>query len=318
VHTFFILSALLFAAALSGAGAVLLQLAPSTGRRPLALVTLAAPPIVLGLAVVHLIPHFWPDCAPLVGWDRVGTFALLGTVGAVAVGAVTLNVARQALVQRLLAACPPVNDRSVTATAAQVARSLRVDQPSIRVLPTGAPLAVSGGLWHPTIVVSAWLLEHLDGRELEGVLGHELVHLARRDHLVRWLARLLRDATAYLPGSWYALRALESDEELTADAVTVAATRRPLAMASALGKVWRAVLATPQPTGLAGLPAYASASAALLEERMNRLMEGRAMCASPFTGRLLAGVTALSIGALAPRLLAFSATALPLVCTLRH
>jgi len=81
VHTFFILSALLFAAAISGAGAVLLQLAPATGRRPLALVTLAAPPIVLGLAVVHLIPHFWPDCAPLVGWDRVATFALLGTLG---------------------------------------------------------------------------------------------------------------------------------------------------------------------------------------------------------------------------------------------
>ena len=318
MHTFFLLSALLLVAVLSGLGAVLLQVAPPTGRRPLALVTLAAPPIVLALAVAHLIPHFWPDCAPLVGWDRVATFALLGTLGAVVVGATVLNVARQALVERLLLVCPVVSDRAVTATAAELAQAVAIAVPTVRLLPTAAPLAVSGGLWRPTIVLSAWLVEHLDRRELQAVLGHEMVHLARRDHLVRWLARLLRDATAYLPGSWYALQALEADEELTADALAVAATQRPLAMASALGKVWRAVVATPQPTGVVGVPAYAGASAAQLEERVRRLMEGRAHCAPPIAGRLLAGITVVSVGELAPRLLAFSATALPLVCTLRH
>ena len=318
MHTFFLLSALLLVAVLSGLGAVLLQVAPPTGRRPLALVTLAAPPIVLALAVAHLIPHFWPDCAPLVGWDRVATFALLGTLGAVVVGATVLNVARQALVERLLLVCPVVSDPAVTATAAELARGVATGVPTVRVLPSATPLAVSGGLWRPTIVLSAWLVEHLDGRELQAVLGHEMVHLARRDHLVRWLARLLRDATAHLPGSWYALQALEADEELTADALAVAATQRPLAMASALGKVWRAIVATPQPTGVVGVPVYAGASAAQLEERVTRLVEGRASCAPPIAGRLLAGITLVSVGELAPRLLAFSATTLPLVCTLRH
>lgn len=318
MHTLFLLWALLFAAAVGGLGALLLRLAPAGARRPLALVTLATPPFVLGLAALHLVPRFWPECAPLTGWDRVASLGLLGMLGTVSVVALAVNGTRLVLVERLLRACAPLDDPAHQARLATLAERLGLPTPALRLLRMDAPLAVTGGLRRPTIVLSSWLLERLDRGELEAVLTHELAHLARRDHLTRWLGRLLRDATAYLPGGWYALRVLEAEEELGADMLGVDVTRRPLAMASALGKVWRGALATPRPLGLAGLPGYAGASASLLEERLGRLLDGRAAGRRPTrAGRVLAGVSVLSVGDLTPRLLAASATALPLVCTIR-
>jgi hypothetical protein len=60
-------------------------------------VVLGTPPVILSLAVTHLIPRFWPACAPLVGWDRVASFALLGSLGVVALGALGVNVTRLVL-----------------------------------------------------------------------------------------------------------------------------------------------------------------------------------------------------------------------------
>ena len=67
------------------------------------------------------------------------------------------------------------------------------------------------------------------------------------------------------------------------------------------------------------MPGYAGThSPELLEERLERLLDGRAARPqSPLPGRLLAGMGLLSVGEVAPRLLAATATALPLVCTLR-
>jgi Zn-dependent protease with chaperone function len=316
MHTFFLLSALLLAALISMLGAALLRLLPVGNRRPAALVVLGLPPAVLGLATTHLIPLFWAECAPLIGWDRVASFSLLGIMGAAGLSALGLSSARLALVDRLLPACMPVADSVLTADVLALAQGVGLSPPALRVLPSRSPLAVAGGLRRPSVVLSSWLLEHLDRHELESVVSHELAHLARRDYLTRWLARLLRDATVYLPGAWYALRVLEADEELSADALAVSATGRPLAMASALGKVWRA-LSTAESAGLAGAPAYAAGSAALIEERLQRLMSGQARPTSGLLGRLVAGIGLLGMGELAAQVLALSATTIPFVCTMR-
>lgn len=317
MHTLFLLSALLLAAAIGGLGALALRVVPVGGRRWLALVVLGAPPLVLGVALTHLVPRFWPECAPLAGWDRVASFGLSGAIIAMAAGAALLSVSRLVLVERLLRVCPVGTD---TAHLERLAGQLGVPVPALRTLRLDEPLAAGGGLRRPTIVLSTWLLERLDARELEAVLSHELAHLARRDHLSRWLGRLLRDAALYLPSGWYALGVLETEEELGADAAAVGVTHRPLAMASALGKVWRAPPSTrsPRRLGVASLPGYGAASVALLEERLARLLDGRAE-QRPWTvrGRLLAGASVLTMGELTPRLLAASASVLPLVCTVR-
>lgn len=316
MHLLFLLSALLLATAVGAVGAGLLRLLPRGGRRSLALVVLAAPPSVLALGTTHVVPRFWAACAPATGWDLVASVALLSVIGGTGLVALGLSLARLLLVERLLRACRPATDRALLVRLSVLAGRLGIVAPAVRVLRLNTPLAVSGGLLRPTIVLSAWLLDRLDDAELEAVLTHELAHLARRDHFTRWLGRLLRDATVYLPSSWYALRALEADEELGADALGVGITRQPRAMASALAKVWRGVVDVPAPRGLASVPGYGAASAALLENRLQLLLEPPRR--RPWAaGRVLAGAGALSVGGVAPRLLAASAAALPLVCTAR-
>jgi beta-lactamase regulating signal transducer with metallopeptidase domain len=73
---------------------------------------------------------------------------------------------------------------------------------------------------------------------LEAVIMHELAHVARRDTLVLWVGRMLRDAFWYLPTSRTAYHLLEQEKELACDDLAVAVTHRPLALASALTKVW--------------------------------------------------------------------------------
>lgn len=315
MHTLFLLAALLAAASVSGLGALLLRATPPGERQSPALVVLAAPVFVLGLAASHAIPGVWTACAPLIGWDRAGTVALLSAQGGSAVAALALNLSRLVLVERLLRACR-APDAAVLDRLAAVARRARQPAPALRVLETGGALAVTGGVMRPTIVVSTWLLERLDQRELEAVMAHELAHIARRDHLVRWLGELLRDATVYLPGGWYALRVLRRDQELASDAAAVGITRRPLAMASSLVKIWRTSGARDGAPLLSSLPSHGG-SADLFEERLSRLLAPEPPRCSRWRGRLLAGAAALSVGGLTPRVLATAATATPLVCSLR-
>ena len=151
MHTFFLLSALLLAALISVLGAVLLRLLPVGNRRPAALVVLGLPPAVLVLATTHLIPLFWAECAPLIGWDRVASFSLLGALAAAGLGAGGLSVARLALVDRLLPACTLVVDSVLTADLTALAQGVGLPPPALRVLPSRSPLAVAGGLRRPPI-----------------------------------------------------------------------------------------------------------------------------------------------------------------------
>jgi len=82
------------------------------------------------------------------------------------------------------------------------------------------------------------MIDHLDRRELEAVLMHELVHVHRHDYLLNWVALLLRDAFFYLPTSRIAYRQLHHEKELASDDLVAQSTKRPLALASALTKVW--------------------------------------------------------------------------------
>jgi beta-lactamase regulating signal transducer with metallopeptidase domain len=88
------------------------------------------------------------------------------------------------------------------------------------------------------MLLSTWMVDHLDQQELEAVLMHELVHVRRRDYLLNWVALLLRDAFFYLPTSRIAFRQLHYEKELASDDLVAQSTKRPLALASALTKVW--------------------------------------------------------------------------------
>jgi hypothetical protein len=129
--------------------------------------------------------------------------------------------------------------------ADHLAERLGATRTQVRLCGYDRPLALTCGVFRPTILLSTWMVGHLDRRELEAVLAHELQHVARRDYPVMWLATVLRDAFFYLPTSWAAYRQLSHEKELVCDDLAAGSTHRPLALASALAKVWQDAVEEP-------------------------------------------------------------------------
>src|SRR5262249_31633464 len=87
------------------------------------------------------------------------------------------------------------------------------------------PGAVSPLVWavggRARLVVPASLLERLDGEQLETLLAHELAHVRRLDHWVRWLELAATSLYWWHPVAWWARREIQSLEEQCCDAWVV-------------------------------------------------------------------------------------------------
>jgi heat shock protein HtpX len=116
--------------------------------------------------------------------------------------------------------------------------------PELLVLPPAIGGAFVVGLRHPRILLAGELLESLDRDEIEGVLAHELAHLRARDVELVLVAGLLRDLAAWNPFAHLAYGRLRRNRELEADRAALAATGKPLAVASGLLKVAETMLRT--------------------------------------------------------------------------
>lgn len=120
---------------------------------------------------------------------------------------------------------------------------------------------------HAAVAVTSGLLKHLEWGEIEGVLGHELAHIKSRDTLTSTIAATIAGAIAYIAQiAWYSLMfgggrrqggsliflpliilapiaamlvqlAISRGREFVADRNSGIITRKPLSLASALGKI---------------------------------------------------------------------------------
>ena len=273
-------------------------------RREAQLFVLAAPLFSLLLTLlVGAITR--PSCAtPFCRVMDAPSRASLTNIALVAPGMLALVVAVGALVIgviRLVVLCWVMQRQTVPAPATyqgalqRLALRLNVPAPRLRLRYAAQPFAITYGAVRPTIILSTWMLRRLDQQELEAALAHELGHILRHDFLFVWMATTLRDAFFYLPTSQEAYRRIRRDNEVACDDLALAVTRRPLDLASALAKVWRAsttaaVSSAPITASLtvgaqpfAALRASHSASdnatqaaraadAALIEGRITRLM----------------------------------------------
>lgn len=149
-----------------------------------------------------------------------------------------------------------------------IARVVGTRDAAAYIVTSDEPAAHVWGMWSPKLVISTWLLSHLDDEEIDAVIAHELSHIKRHDVLAFCLAVVARDAFFYLPASHHALRIVRRAAETRADEWTIRATGSPLALASALAKVWKAVadvrVAAPALTG--------SGEDAAMEARILRIM----------------------------------------------
>nr|WP_274387589.1 M56 family metallopeptidase [Salsipaludibacter albus] len=111
---------------------------------------------------------------------------------------------------------------------------LRSPQAAVVECPGGAAAV---GIRRPVLLLDEALLAELDPAELEGVVAHELAHVARRDNLIALAFGIARDLTFFVPGGTWAVRHLLVERELAADQAAIGRTRRPGALAGGLMKV---------------------------------------------------------------------------------
>ena len=273
MHTLLILSSLLLAVLVGWLA--LLALTRVQGwprRRQLQLAVLLAPVMSLGVSLGGLHHFLGRTCfLRTLSWDYMAGTVLPVGMGVVALGGLGLGIVRLVIMSMVLGRRGRPADAEVQRTVEHLARRLAARRPRVMICGADRPLALTFGFSRPTVLLSDWMLRSLDVRELESVLAHEVAHVARRDTLVAWFATVLRDAFFYLPTSLAAHRQFQFERELACDDVAIAATGRPLALASALAKVWQYALRGPAPD-----PALAFAeSDHVIERRIERLLAGR-------------------------------------------
>jgi Zn-dependent protease with chaperone function len=218
-------------------------------RRTMQLLVLITPLVSLIILMGGLQHVLSQDCAlDTPAWDATLDVITLFLIGGNIVGALGLGVGRLVLMTQVMKQQGGIADPVLQALIDHFAHQHNLPRLCLRLVPSDRPLALLYGIRRPTILLSTWMVDHLDQQELEAVFMHELIHARRRDYLLNWIALLLRDAFFYLPTSRIAYRQLHYEKELASDDLVAQSTKRPLALASALTKVWLSLVDdTPSP-----------------------------------------------------------------------
>jgi Zn-dependent protease with chaperone function len=252
---------------------MLRSLADWTLRRVVQLFVLFIPFFSLGVNALH--PFLRHDCfTGISSWGELLEVALPSGMLAIVGGAFCWGMVRWIFMLRLVARRGFPASADLEKIVARLCKQLNLRQPRLLLCVYHGPLAFTCGIFRPTILLSSWMMEQLDQQELEGVLAHELKHVARKDYLVVLLATILRDAFFYIPTSWIVYRQIQREKEIICDDLAVEATHRPLALASALAKVWVHATDTTESVSMGGAQLLAEAHPTI-HNRIQRLMSRR-------------------------------------------
>ena len=130
------------------------------------------------------------------------------------------------------------------------------------------PVPLALGLGEPEICLPPRALAGLTAEQQEGMLAHELAHLARRDPLWLVISHVLAGALFFQPLNWVARRRLREISEMLSDEWAVRFTGRPLSLAGCLAEVagWSVGLRPLPLPGMADRPSS-------LAKRIRRLLD---------------------------------------------
>jgi len=204
-----------------------LLMPPLPEAQPPAAITREAPPTqaapTLAPAVVPK-PAPRPAPAPPKGprWQDVAAF--LGTVWLAGAALCLLTALWRVLCfQRLLRHARPAPE-GLQRQARELAAQLGLARcPAVLLLPGPVPPLLWAVAGRARLFFPANLLPRLDEAGRAALLAHELAHLARRDHWVRWLELLAGCVYWWYPVVWLARGRLQAAEEECCDAWVVAA-----------------------------------------------------------------------------------------------
>lgn len=128
----------------------------------------------------------------------------------------------------------------LTQALKQVADCFGHPAPEVYLLDDTQPVVYVSGPLREMMVVSPGLVELLDEQELEGVLAHEMAHIARKDVWVSWAWLFFRAMMFFNPVALVVIRRIVHENEKVCDDMAVAVTGDSLAFAASIIKLFRA------------------------------------------------------------------------------
>lgn len=245
-----------------------------------------------------------PPTVPNMSWPSCQTvlFAVWVIGFASHLGLTVLHVRRFTRYLRFASAAPESFVREVATVAAR----LGLSAPRVKLLP-GEVAPFVWSLGRTTLYFPENLRDRLTPPQRATVIAHELAHVWRRDHFVRWIELLAVAAFWWLPLAWLARRELRRLEEDCCDSVVVA--NYPDAKTTYASAILDTIdfLAGSRPT-----PKLASAmgDATSLHRRLTRILDGmppRLLSRSSRFGLLALAVLLLATGPRLARLTAMVA-----------
>jgi beta-lactamase regulating signal transducer with metallopeptidase domain/uncharacterized membrane protein YkoI len=165
------------------------------------------------------------------------------------------------------------------------------------------PVPVTAGVFHPAIILPEQLLCEQDADVLCSALGHELVHVARRDYLLNLLYELLYLPLAFHPAAALLRRRVRESRELCCDEMVAGKLMRPEVYARSLVRL---IGSAPLASRLAADTTIGITDANILEVRIMSLLKQSKLSARRRGWLLVAASLLLSLPCLAAASFAFN------------
>jgi beta-lactamase regulating signal transducer with metallopeptidase domain len=246
------------------------------------------------------MPQPAPAPAPVRSWRQLPSVPVLA-LGAWAFGALLLLSAFGRSYLRLgrrLRRRPRVVGGDLHRQLQALVAEAGLETPVRLTCSSRVPVPVALGLREAEICVPPRALAGLSEEQQEGMLAHELAHIARRDPFWLVLGQAIACVLFFQPLNWVARRRLREISEMLSDEWAVARTGRPLSLAGCLAEVAGWSLGSrwlPVP-GMADRPSS-------LGRRIRRLLDETRSPESPARRAWLAagmGVLVIVVAAAAP------------------
>lgn len=226
---------------------------------------------------------------PLLG--LLITFALLKA------GAAALMIAR---LKHNPGSLPPNREREVKAILNRLSADLKIKPPELLISSRSGFAAYTAGFFKPVLVLNSGMADLLDEKEMQALIGHELVHISRFDTLKHWLMGLLRDIALLNPLSIFLHRGYLLEKEIICDREAAKlAGLAPADYAAILVKIWRSLLEQQSPQFV---PVSSFTGSGDMKRRVSALLEknnsrgGFSTLLSALVGIFLFAATILFLG----------------------